>query len=132
MGGVSRRVVEVMATKHYVEFSYPGSFFPEHSTREIASRDDVGDLPERAFCYEIYDREEVTLDGEVLRGEAKNKSGRFYIGGELFSVERLKAELPDHDILISNIEQHDEQMAIKCRTGNWQPFFKGDSIVVPA
>ena len=61
--------------KHYVEFSYPGAFFSEYSSEEIAERKaELVKVPEGAFAYRFYDREEGEVDGETLCGERKNYS----------------------------------------------------------
>jgi len=59
--------------KHYVEFFYPGSFFSESSFEEVSHRDfDQIVMPEGAFAFHFFDREEVEQDGELLTGKCKN------------------------------------------------------------
>jgi hypothetical protein len=66
---------------------------------------------------------------------AKNKSGRYYIGGTLYTVEQLEHRMAatgeDFKILASNMRGNRWGRVIECRTGNWQPFEADDWIVDP-
>ena len=46
-------------------------------------------LPEECVKFQLFDREEVVINGEMLTGEEKNKSGWYYIGKKL-SAEEVK------------------------------------------
>jgi hypothetical protein len=48
-------------TKTCVTFLFPGSFFPEERTSEVASRDEAFVIPDRCFAYYFFDREEGKL-----------------------------------------------------------------------
>ncbi len=73
----------------------------------------------------------VDADGKKvqLMSERINVSPMHYYGGKLYTVEELKREFPDSHTLISNIEGNGYPKAIRCRTGNWQPFEKTDVFV---
>lgn len=114
-------------TKHYVEFYYPGSFFSETDVKPIKSRDAKITLPERAYAYRIFDREEIKSGRETLVGKPKNYSPR-YIKGEKYDLERVKNEVPDSLILQSNMRGNDWKYVIKCRQGFIEPW-EGDVIL---
>lgn len=115
-------------TKHYVEFLFPGTLFPEEQHKEIASRDAKIRWPKGAYAYRIYDREEVRKGGETLVGKPRNFSNRF-VRGEVYTLDRILSEMPNEKILASNIQQYESKAAVKCVTGNWQPLFPDDVVV---
>jgi uncharacterized protein (UPF0128 family) len=115
-------------TKHYVEFYYPGSFFPETSVKEIKSRKEKIETPKGCYGYMFFDQEEIESNGETLIGKPKNKSGMTYFGKK-YSIEDLKREFPENRILISNIEGNGYKFAVKTIRGNWQPVDKKDKVV---
>ncbi|MEK6908732.1 MAG: hypothetical protein AABX23_01630 [Nanoarchaeota archaeon] len=116
--------------KHYVEFLYLGSFFSESSAQEVEARDpSVVQTPREAFGYAFFDRQEyVAQDGEILVGEPRNRSGMHYFG-KLMSLDDVKREVPNSDILQSNMRSNGWKKIVKTRRGNFQPFEKKDVIV---
>lgn len=126
--------------KHHVKFLSPGSFYPEDETREIPERTTEAALavaPERAFAFNFYDTTAVDFAFNPKLYKVipipQNKSGRHYIGGTVFTVPELRAlaieegEPTRYDILIANVSPWKdggwvEGRAIRCRTGNWQPY----------
>lgn len=115
--------------KHYVEFSYPGAFLSEYSSEEIAERKaELVKVPEGAFAYRFYDREEVEVDGETLCGERKNYSSRTYFG-KAYTLEEVKREFPQYETLIFNMECNGWNRVVQTRRGNWQPLGEGDIVI---
>lgn len=114
--------------KHYVTFLFPGSFYPEESTKEISSREEKIDAPENCFAYEFWDRNEIEQDGEILRGKAINKSGRYYFG-EVFDQQQVADLVPDNSTLLFNMKCNGWDKLIKTRKGNWQPLMPEDVVV---
>jgi len=117
-------------TKHYVRFTYAGSFVSEHGDEPIRSRDSKIILPRGAYAWRVFDREEVRHGGEVLKGEPKNFGPR-HIVGEVFDVERVRREVPDNDILLSNMKCNRWPKVIRCRQG-FIPMEKDDVVIEPA
>lgn len=114
-------------TKLYVEFFYPGSLFSESTTQEVTSKENIK-LPERAFGYRFFEREEVTLEGgELLKGANKNHSGMYY-KGTLYTLEEVK-QIPNTEILQCNMEMNGDKLVIKTIIGNWQPFTEKDTLI---
>jgi len=114
--------------KHYVEFLLPGSFFPESIVREVADRTRPPiDTPKNCFGYTFFSRTEVELDGEILRGQIKDRSPRTYFG-KVMTLEEVKAMPGDNRILISNVSQY-PRGAVKTVCGNWQPLEEGDVVI---
>lgn len=117
-----------MALKHYVCFLSPGSFLPNEKWLEIKSREDKIDAPDNCFAYYFFDREEVEQDGELLKGEAKNESGRFYFGKAMTAQEIERTE-PNCEILLANMRINKWEKVVKTRMGNFQPIEKNDVIL---
>lgn len=115
-------------TKHYIEFYYPGAFFPENSIKEIKNRRTPRNIPKSSYGFMYFDQEEFKLNDEILTGERKNKSGMTFLGKK-YTIEELKKDFPDHKILISNIENNGYQFAVKTRLGNWQPVGEIDKVI---
>jgi hypothetical protein len=115
--------------QHYVTFLSPGSFFPEESTRKVdgwypdLERQSL--LADGAFAFYFTTRERAD---DELDSRQTAKSGRYYLGGEVFHLSSLPQDAA-HRTLRSNIEQFEGQNAIKCRTGNWQPFLPADTLL---
>lgn len=117
-------------TKHYVTFFYPGAFFAEESTVAVDSRDPAAvAVPETAFAFEFFDREEADVNGEVLRGAPKNRSGRYYPGGRLMDVADILVFEPNNSILVANMQANQWEHVVRTRAGNYQPFKENDVLV---
>jgi|GEM_PF-1488710 len=118
-------------TKHFVAFDTPGTFFPETEVRQVATRipAKLERVPERTYAIEFFDQEEVEVNGEVLRGDPKNRSRRI-VFGQVFEKEQLRAEgFNERSPLWHNADNTDGKV-IKCMTGNWQPW--GEDFVILA
>ncbi|MGN6383687.1 MAG: hypothetical protein ACTHMK_13875 [Dyella sp.] len=115
----------------YVEFLFPGTFFPELSLVPFAG--EPIPVPANAYGWSLKKRQEVLFGEEMLVGKL-NKLGGTTLIGHAYSLAELKAEFGSsekHRILISNIEGNGYLGACLCRTGNWQPIDE-DTTVVPA
>lgn len=116
-----------MLKKHFVKFSSPGTFCHEERMLQIDSWD-VDKAVEMArsieerygatpFCFQFVTkgREECELDSRVV-----DRSGRYYLGGEILTLEQVKAKNdPDDRILISNMERNDWDRII-VNTNSWK------------
>ena len=98
--------------KHFVTFFSPGTFVAETSTLEIDSWDTIkaielaSTIKERygavpyGFKFSTLTREENELDSSET-----SKSGMYYLGGEILTLDQVKARNdPKDKILISNME----------------------------
>lgn len=103
--------------KHYIEWMYPGIIVSETGVEEIPSRRRPNKVPKGAFAYRFFDRSEVNLDGEILRGDRKNVSGIVYLGGQVMTLEEVKKMPGDNKILISNMETNGWNRVIKTKNG---------------
>jgi hypothetical protein len=119
-----------VARKQYVTFYLPGVFLSEETTRAVESRD-VGslDIPEYAFAFQFWEREEIEQGGEVLKGSKQNVSGRHYPGARLMDVADVLVEEPNNRILVANMEGNGWERVVRTRAGNYQPYNKGDVIL---
>jgi len=101
--------------KHFVTFLSPGSFVSEETTKPIESwnidtaiemskniKERYGALP-YGFRFSTRAREDYELDSKETE-----RSGMYYLGGEVLTLEEVKAKNdPDDRILISNMECND-------------------------
>lgn len=111
-------------TVRYVEFLFPGSFFSESSVQRYKPGMKI---PDRCFGYQFFDKTSTKVGSETLEGRPKNFKGRYYLGKVYSQAEVKKMKLPG--FLAENMETNGWAFAVKCRTGNWQPFEKKDKIV---
>ena len=81
-------------TKHFVRFYFQGVIISETEDREVTNRD-IRDItvPQHAYGYRFFDKEEVVINGEVLRGSIKNSSEKFIIG-TLMTIEEVRKTYP--------------------------------------
>lgn len=84
---------------------------------------------DNCFAFQFFVRKEARVEGETLFGEMVAISGRYYPGGQKYSLAELKSKFPKETTLFYNVEQYKGQMAVRTRMGNWQPFFKYDEIL---
>lgn len=127
---------------------WPGSFYPEEASRRVERWGDVAEARTALdgliyksvpFAIEWAEIEGGTLTDDQglehrLADVTVRKSGRTYIGGETYSVDRLRAmaaEDPDqYRILLLNVEGNGYASAVLTPAGNWQ-FLEPDDRVVP-
>lgn len=117
--------------KHYVSFLLPGIIVCETITREVKLRDPEAarPYPKNSFAFMFYDREEETVNGELLAGKNKNYSGTYYIDGRILTVEEVKKLYPEDKILIDNTTFNNIDKVIVTRLGNFQPYNDNDTVV---
>lgn len=131
--------------KHHARYALPGSFLNESDSRELSDRSidaAIARAPESAFAFVLYDTAEIDFEYDPalfrVSPRPQNESGKHYIGGEVFTPDELRqlaaqeGEPHKYDVLIANVEGNRWGRAIRCRTGNWQPFEEGDVLVEPA
>lgn len=129
-----------MKVKHWARYYRPGSFFAEDEARELSDRSIDAAMtraPDDAFAFVLYDTAiaEFEFDAGLFRVVPipQNESRKHYIGGDIFTCDELRAlavEEGDPDryrVLMANVSHYEggayvEGKAIRCRTGNWQPF----------
>jgi hypothetical protein len=120
----------------YVEYLYPGSFYPEDMREQVTERDPAAiavAAPSGVFAFRFYDVVSATATlGDLtvsLRSAAVNESGRFYIDAEKLTAADVEALPGDHAILLSNMRGNGWEPVLRCRTGNFQPLEFGDVII---
>lgn len=120
---------------HMVEYCRPGVFFPETEGRRLETRsaeEAVEQAPYDAYCFVLYDLpdppEVEAPENFRLVPQRVNVSERYYLGGRVYTeaeVERLTGTSG----VLENMRANHWDRAIRCRTGNWQPFLRGDVVV---
>lgn len=120
--------------KTYANFLFPGSFVPEESLKEVKNRElNELSIPENCFAVEFFDSvtAEVEIDGEIFETSSRriNQSSKSYINATIMTKDDVADELGNDSTLFRNMEYNDWNEVIKCVTGNFQPFNKGDIVV---
>ena len=122
-------------TKTYVELFYPGTLFAENERHLVKKRDANGIAKKYpgAFSFQFYDltSKPVNVDGveRIVAGHRKKVSPKYYPGGTILTAEDVKSMAGDHKILLSNMVGNGWERIVRCRTGNFQPFEKGDVVL---
>ena len=117
--------------KTYVRYLLPGVFLAEEKIKEIKSRDyrlALKMMPKWCFAFSFYDVETIEKNGEILHGNEKNCSGRFYPDAQKIHWKDIP-NTPENQILRSNTEGGGYKgYGIKTRVGNWQLHQKDDTL----
>lgn len=121
--------------KHFVTYTYPGSFFSEDETKEITAeqRDpERVSLPKGAISFRFFDRieGEIEMSGEpiTVRGRKRDESTIYYPGGRLVKLEEVIAEHGEDSILASNMKSNQWEQVVQTRRGTYQPAHDGACI----
>jgi hypothetical protein len=128
-----------MMKKHFVTFLSPGTFVSEQTQKSIGSWDVekavemAKDIKERygatpyGFFFSTRERKDDELDSKVTK-----RSGTFYLGGKVLTLEDIKARHdPKDSILISNMEGNDWDKVIE-NCNSWKivlPIEKKDKVL---
>jgi hypothetical protein len=135
---IKERSEEIMK-KHFVKFFSPGTIVAETTDKEIKEWDTnealrmSKDIKERygarpyGFYFYTKERKENELDSKITK-----KSGIFYIGGIIKTLEEVKNEnLESNRILISNMEINGYDRIIEVNSSySWtMPFRKDDTLL---
>lgn len=137
-----------MNVKHWAKYLIPGSLFPEDEVQQLDERSVEAAMevaPHGAYCFTLYDTAIADFDFDAGLFKVipipQNESERIYMGGQVFTCDELRAlaveegDPSKYRILIANVTRYPdgqpvEGRAIRCRTGNWQPF-EDDDVLVP-
>lgn len=125
--------------KHFVTFCSPGTFVAEQTTRNIDAWDiDAAiamakGIKERynALPYGFYFTTRARNDDELDSKEVA-KSPMYYLGGEIFTLDQVKAKNnPNDRILISNMEINGyNRIVVNTNSWKWtQPLNKDDVVL---
>lgn len=115
--------------KIYVEFLYPGIIVSESSSEEANHCNPAKiSIPDRAFVFRFYSREEKQYKGELLVGKPKNHTPWFMEGEEL-SFEEVRSRYPAEHILISNMERNKIDRVCRTKFGQFIPLGDNDKVL---
>ena len=119
----------------YCEILYPGSFYPEEQVIEVESRNpaEIAARYPTSFAFQFFDqvRQKVEVDGkkQIVCGDRKNLSPKYYPGGTTFTKEEVEALGPNYSILRANMNNDGWGVMVKTRRGNFQPFGKDCELI---
>ena len=114
-------------TKKYIEFGFPGVLVSETSVRPFTETPTLSTLPKHSYGYRTFERIEVEVDGETLKGEDKNYSGWTFFGREL-TLDQVKDQYPDEETMISNLESNGYDRVAHTITKGWFPMKEKDRV----
>ncbi len=131
---MARKIEVKEYTRLFVEYFYPGILVNESSSQEVEARDAqkcAREIPKGAFMFRFYDvfyMEDAETE-EVLNRKRLNESKAYYVDGVALDKEGVKKEIPNNEILLSNMRANGWDKVIKTRTGNIQPL-NDDCIII--
>lgn len=117
-----------------VQYATPNSgCCPRMQHEEIESRDlklATQKAPTGSYAFCFLDLVRVTVkhgDDEMeLTSGPCNYSKSYFFDGQVYDLDGVRALGPEFQRVIENMESNGITHAIRCRTGNWQPFRIGD------
>jgi hypothetical protein len=114
----------------YAVISSPGSFFAEERRVKVDHCDPKRiKLGKYDFAIQFVEREEfVSKTGKLLTGEYVNVGPRYLIG-EPYTKEDVLTKVDNNRILVSNMENNEWKLLVKCPAGNFQPVCENDQIL---
>lgn len=121
-----------MTTTTYAQYDLPGILMSEQTTRAVLSRDPQAACdaaPDGAYAFTLFDVVSTVLNGVELRSDPQNRSGRYFIGGDVHSVVSVEEMPGDHTVLLDNMRTNRWTFVIFCPTGNVQPYLPGDTVL---
>lgn len=126
-----------MNKKTFVEYLDGRRMFLETETREMETRNTneaLAMMPDYCYGFRFFDltwKVAKTDEGEEFEVDRKrvNASATYYPGGDLFTLDRVRKELPEASILISNMENNDWDYVVEDRHGGMHAWDDGDQII---
>lgn len=123
-------------TKSYVEFFFGGSFYAETNTVEWSGSDpQTIEVPEHAFGFRTYKVEIMMTVVEGVeftkRSKQLDRSGMFYPGGRMVSLEDIRAQHGERSILYQNIKGNGYTAAVEDRFGGYHFYDIGKDHILP-
>ena len=104
----------------------PGSFVAETWIKDYTKlpQPQEVEIPENAYAFEIYQREDIVEGGKTYKGDAIQIGKTYYHPDSLVTnLEETKNHKNASDILIRNMECNKWENVIWTRWGNWpQPY----------
>lgn len=115
--------------KHYVKFFFPGYWGSDSQIQEIAERKlGAFQVPYTAHAYQLLDREEAFIDGNLIIGNWENLSPCTYFGKE-YAIEEVKAKFPEHTPFVTYMENNGWTRIVETRHGVWRPLEEEDIVI---
>ncbi len=128
-----------LVVKSYVLFEEPGSFYSEAFFRVTRTRmPQKIRVPKGVFRFSFTDV--ASCEAVVKSGKRKKKvelvsapfnpSPRYYYGGKVFTTQEIRRKFSKSPSLMKMVGGHSSRKRwIRCRTGNWQHFERGDVLI---
>jgi hypothetical protein len=132
----------LVRTEKRVTYYLPGAVSSEDITRVIEDGPNLVEraaaaAPGEAFCFTLQTvlTADPIDDGQggtlTVVPRVVDRSGRYYLGGTVYTPDELELIPGDYRILIANARGNGWRGAIQTPLGNWQPFEDGDTRLDP-
>ena len=112
----------------WVEYWTPGFIVGESFTEDLGDHlPEPGEIkwPKEAYCFNLYQREDLLEEGKTFKGEAKQVGHTYYHpDSKVESLEEVKRNPKATDVLIKNMEGNKWSHIVWSRWGNWPQVFK--------
>ena len=117
-------------TKIFITFYYPGFFFSETATYEVANEEKAikkANADKYWFRYELSRREDIVDGKKTYEGEEEVYKTVVFAKEicTLEDIERMDKEGKDIGNLLINMKVNHYKKVVKTRRGNWQPWEEG-------
>jgi hypothetical protein len=118
IGGVMKKV-----KSRWIRFFSPGSFVSNETdvvVNDIFTQPDDIEFPENAYCFMVFEREDVVDGDKTFNGKPK-KVGKTYYHPDSFvrNAEQIENMDGDWKILLSNMRCNDWKYVVFTRWGNY-------------
>lgn len=113
----------------YVRFFYPGLMVGETQERRVQGRDLDIELPKGAFGFSFFTAVEVEFDNVRERKRAYGHSLRYFVGGNILSLEDVRRDRPNEKTLLWNMETNGYPHVLETPRGFTIPLSKGDTVL---
>lgn len=121
---------QMVKTKHFARFYFPGALVTEYSEVEIESPDAEIAIPERCYAYCFRSEKEVEPCGDTFCRKSE-LSGMHYFGVEMTidDIESMHARRKQKQMLLLNMTKHGWTRFVQTHNGSCYLLFDSDVVV---
>jgi formylmethanofuran dehydrogenase subunit E len=118
-------------TKQYVRYFIPSILVDETTTMEFNGniKEAIENAPRGAHKFQFHKRTDVEDGENLFRGKEEITSPQYYIDAKVYTLEEVKMQFPEKDILISNMECNKFDRIVMTNRGSAQPFGQNCELV---
>jgi hypothetical protein len=118
----------------WIRFLSPGSFTANETdvvVNDVFSQPVDIVFPENAYCFMVFEREDIIDGGETFNGEPKKIGKTYYHPDSIVrNAEQVECMNGDWKILLSNMRNNDWDRVIFSRWGNWPQKYDDNDVEI--